>query len=101
MKLTSLHILLTYQCNFECDHCFVWVSPWQTGTFTLSQLEDVLRQAKDVGTVDSIYFEGGEPFLYYPVLLKAVQSAKSQDFLLECLLRSRQYVECDNLLARA
>ncbi len=80
MKLTSLHILLTYQCNFECDHCFVWGSPWQSGTLTLSQLEDVIRQAEDVGTVDSIYFEGGEPFLYYPVLLKAVQSAKSQGF---------------------
>ena len=80
MKLTSLHILLTYQCNFECDHCFVWGSPWQSGTLTLSQLEDVLRQAKDVGTVDSIYFEGGEPFLYYPVLLRAVQSANSQGY---------------------
>ena len=80
MKLNSLHILLTYQCNFECDHCFVWGSPWQTGTLTLSQLEDVLRQAKDVGTVNSIYFEGGEPFLYYPILVNAVQSAKSQGF---------------------
>jgi MoaA/NifB/PqqE/SkfB family radical SAM enzyme len=80
MKLDSLHILLTYQCNFECDHCFVWGSPWQSGTFTLNQLEDVLRQAKEVSTVNSIYFEGGEPFLYYPILLNAVQSAKSQGF---------------------
>jgi len=80
MKLTGLHILLTYQCNFECDHCFVWGSPWQSGTFTLSQLEDVLAQAKEVGTVSSIYFEGGEPFLYYPVLLKAVDAAVGMGF---------------------
>ena len=80
MKLTGLHILLTYQCNFECDHCFVWGSPWQSGTFSMGQLEDVLSQAEDVGTVSSIYFEGGEPFLYYPVLLKAVDKAVDMGF---------------------
>jgi len=82
MELTGLHILLTYQCNFECDHCFVWGSPWQAGTLTLSQLEDIFRQAQEVGTVESIYFEGGEPFLYYPVLLRAVKTAHSQGFKL-------------------
>ena len=80
MELTGLHILLTYQCNFECDHCFVWGSPWQVGTFSLSQLKDVINQAKDVGTVKSIYFEGGEPFLYYPILVNAVNSAINQGF---------------------
>ena len=75
MKLTGLHFLLTYQCNFECDHCFVWGSPRQEGTFTLSQIEDVLQQAEAVGTVRSVYFEGGEPFLYYPILVKAVKLA--------------------------
>ena len=80
MKLTGLHILLTYQCNFECDHCFVWGSPWQSGTLTLNQIEDIYRQAKEVGTVTSIYFEGGEPFLYYPILVKAVQLGKEHGF---------------------
>ncbi len=80
MELTGLHILLTYQCNFECDHCFVWGSPWQTGTFSLSQLEEVINQAKEVGTIKSIYFEGGEPFLYYPILVKAVKTAIEKGF---------------------
>ncbi len=35
MRLTSLHLILTYQCTFECDHCFVWGSPWQEGTMQL------------------------------------------------------------------
>jgi len=51
MQLTGLHLLLTYQCNFECDHCFIWGSPRQTGTFTLDQVEEVLRQARELGTV--------------------------------------------------
>jgi MoaA/NifB/PqqE/SkfB family radical SAM enzyme len=75
MKLTGLHLLLTYQCTLECDHCFVWGSPWQSGTMTLENIREILSQAKDLGTVRSIYFEGGEPFLYYPVLLKGVQEA--------------------------
>jgi hypothetical protein len=80
MELTGLHILLTYQCNFECDHCFVWGSPWQAGTLTLSQLEDIFSQAKEIDTMKSIYFEGGEPFLYYPILVKAVQRVKRLGF---------------------
>ncbi len=79
MKLESLHILLTYQCTYECDHCFVWGSPWQTGTLTFEQIERILRQAKEAG-VTSTYFEGGEPFLYYPILVQAVRKAADMGF---------------------
>ncbi len=79
MRLSGLHILLTYQCTYECDHCFVWGSPWQTGTLTLEQVEQILSQAKDAG-VEWIYFEGGEPFLYYPILVRGVQLAAGMGF---------------------
>ncbi len=80
MDLKGLHILLTYTCNYECDHCFVWGSPRQSGTFTLARLDVVLRQAKEVGGIREIYFEGGEAFLYYPILVEAVSRAKQQGF---------------------
>lgn len=76
MRLTGLHLLLTYQCTFECDHCFVWGSPWQSGVMTLADIRHILRQADELGTIRSIYFEGGEPFLYYAVLLAGVRLAK-------------------------
>jgi organic radical activating enzyme len=79
MKLEGIHILLTYQCTFECDHCFVWGSPWQTGTLTLEQIKIILDQAKEAG-VSSIYFEGGEPFLYYALLLRGVELAYELGF---------------------
>jgi MoaA/NifB/PqqE/SkfB family radical SAM enzyme len=79
MKLEGLHILLTYQCTYECDHCFVWGSPKQTGTLTLEQIEVILHQAKDAG-VSSVYFEGGEPFLYYAILRAAVHKAADMGF---------------------
>ncbi len=80
MKLSGVHILLTYQCTLECDHCFVWSSPWQSGTLTLEKLREALFQAKDLGTVESIYFEGGEPFLYYALLLGGVREAARLGF---------------------
>jgi MoaA/NifB/PqqE/SkfB family radical SAM enzyme len=80
MELTSLHILLTYQCTFECEHCFVWGSPWQQGTMSLREIGQVLGQAKETGTIDKIFFEGGEPFLYYALLLKGTQAAAALGF---------------------
>lgn len=79
MELSGLHILLTYQCTHECEHCFVWGSPQQKGTFTFEQIEHVLLQAKEA-EVNSIYFEGGEPFLYYPILKKSVRKAAEMGF---------------------
>jgi len=79
MKLTGLHILLTYQCTFECDHCFVWGGPWQSGTLTLAQIRRILDEARQAG-VEWIYFEGGEPSMYYSTLLAGVQEAKKMGF---------------------
>ena len=80
MQLSGLHLLLTYQCTHECDHCFAWGSPWQSGTMKLEDIREILRQAGDLGTVEWIYFEGGEPFLYYPVLVRGVEEAASNGF---------------------
>jgi len=80
VTLSGVHLLLTYQCNLECDHCFVWGSPWQRGTMTLRAVRTVLSQAQELGTVHSIYFEGGEPFLYYALLVRAVREAAALGF---------------------
>lgn len=80
ITLTGLHFLLTYRCTHECDHCFVWGSPNQTGTMTLAQVKDILRQAREVGTIEWIYFEGGEPFLFYALLRESVRAAAGAGF---------------------
>jgi hypothetical protein len=80
MKLTGIHLLLTYQCTNECDHCFVWGSPRQRGTMTTAFIGDVLGQAREMGTVKWIYFEGGEPFLYYAALLEGARLAAEAGF---------------------
>jgi MoaA/NifB/PqqE/SkfB family radical SAM enzyme len=80
IQLSGVHILLTYTCTYECDHCFVFGSPYQEGTLTLDQLDEILGQATELGTVEWIFFEGGEPFLYQPVLVKAIETAADAGF---------------------
>jgi MoaA/NifB/PqqE/SkfB family radical SAM enzyme len=80
IQLSGIHILLTYTCTYECDHCFVWGSPYREGTLTLDQIDEILAQAEELRTVEWIYFEGGEPFLYQPVLVKAAETAAGAGF---------------------
>ena len=76
VELSGVHILLTYKCLYECDHCFVWSSPGAKGTMTLAQVENIIEQAHDIPTVTRVYFEGGEPFLFYPLLRRGVELAR-------------------------
>ena len=80
IELKGVHLLLTYKCDGECDHCFVWSGPMAPGTMTLSHVAEIIRQASEVESVDSVYFEGGEPFLFYPLLLKGVELARQAGF---------------------
>jgi MoaA/NifB/PqqE/SkfB family radical SAM enzyme len=80
MRLDGVHVLLSYTCLYECDHCFAWGSPRQEGTLSLARLDDILRQAQDMATVDWFYLEGGEPFLFYPVLRIAAEKAARAGF---------------------
>jgi MoaA/NifB/PqqE/SkfB family radical SAM enzyme len=46
----------------------------------LAQLQNVLRQASKMEGLEWIYFEGGEPFLHYPLLMRGVQQATALGF---------------------
>ena len=78
--LSGIHFLLTYTCNLECDHCFLYCGPNAKGTFTLKQIRKVLEEAVKIGTIERIYFEGGEPLLFYPLMLEGVKLARNMGF---------------------
>lgn len=78
--LTGVHLLLTYRCTLACDHCFVFSSPQARGTFTRARLRQALEQAAEVGTVEWIYLEGGEPFLLYPLMIEGLETARAMGF---------------------
>jgi hypothetical protein len=78
--LSGVHILLSYACTFECDHCFLHCSPGAGGTFSFAQIKKLLEQTKQVESVKMIFFEGGEPFLFFPLLLHSAQLASSMGY---------------------
>jgi hypothetical protein len=47
---------------------------------TLEQIREILRQAQELPSCEWIYFEGGEPFLYYAVLVEGVKQAARAGF---------------------
>jgi hypothetical protein len=78
--LTGIHFLLSYKCDSECDHCFVYSSPQAKGTFTLSQMKGVFDELAKIETIEWVYFEGGEPFLFYPLMYEGIKTARSMGF---------------------
>jgi len=78
--LNGIHFLLTYKCNYECDHCFLYCGPHSEGTFTFEQIRTVLDEAVKIGTIEWIYFEGGEPFLFYPIMVEGIRLANEKGF---------------------
>jgi hypothetical protein len=80
MPITGLHLLLTLRCTGECDHCFVWGSPRATGAMSLELIRGIADQAEELGTVKGIFFEGGEPLLYYGTLLEGIRDVHRRGF---------------------
>jgi MoaA/NifB/PqqE/SkfB family radical SAM enzyme len=80
VELKGVHFLLTYRCDLECDHCFVWGSPKAKGVLTIKQVMNILAEAKKLETVNYVAIEGGEPFLYYPIMVKTVREAVNLGF---------------------
>ncbi|MBN1381679.1 MAG: hypothetical protein JXA41_08395 [Deltaproteobacteria bacterium] len=78
--LTGIHFLLTYKCLLECDHCFLYSGPHAQGTMTLHQIRRVLEEAQKIKTVEWIYIEGGEAFLFYPLMLEGTKIARTMGF---------------------
>ena len=76
--LTGIHFLLTYTCLYECDHCFVHGSPNARGTFTQEQVRMILDEIRKIRSIEEVHFEGGEPFLHYPLLIESVRLARAQ-----------------------
>jgi MoaA/NifB/PqqE/SkfB family radical SAM enzyme len=80
MMFSGLHLLLTYKCNYECDHCFVYSHPHAKGVMRIADVREILNEAERLGTLKWIYFEGGEPFLYYQTMLWGLREAKRRGF---------------------
>lgn len=79
-------LLLSYKCSAECRHCMYACSPEWEGWISEEDLKTVLSQLAGkikpspygpnrMSLNHGLHFTGGEPFLNYELLLKAVDMA--------------------------
>jgi hypothetical protein len=83
----SAGLLLSYKCSAECRHCMYACSPgWEADWLTEESLAAALSQlagrihsspwgAHAISLNHGLHFTGGEPFLNFDLLLKAVEMA--------------------------
>jgi hypothetical protein len=74
-KLYGVNLLLTYRCTSECSHCFASSSTSKDTPMELSEVQEYLKEAKRLGA-SWVWLIGGEPFLYFDLLLGAIETAK-------------------------
>jgi len=86
-KPISAGIFLSYKCTSECRHCMYACSPrWKADWISEKDLQTILTQLHDkiepsplgqdrVGINYGLHFTGGEPFLNFDLLLRAVEMA--------------------------
>ncbi|MFX1597418.1 MAG: 4Fe-4S cluster-binding domain-containing protein, partial [Promethearchaeota archaeon] len=88
-KPNSGGLILSYKCSCKCKHCMYFGSPkWNDNWITEQNLEETLSQlsntiqespygSNNISLNYGIHFTGGEPFLNFDILLKAVEIGKS------------------------
>ena len=86
-KPISAGMFLSYKCSSECKHCMYACSPrWEADWISEKDLEKILTLLSDkilpsplgpdrIGINYGLHFTGGEPFLNFDLLLKAVKMA--------------------------
>ena len=82
-------LMLSYKCPAECRHCMYACSPkWAGDWITADHLEKFLPQLarvimpspygrQDMSLNHGLHFSGGEPFLNFELLLKAVEISET------------------------
>lgn len=94
--LTGIHVLLSYTCLYQCEHCFLHCGPNAGNTFTFALLDRLLDQARDIESVRHVCFEGGEPLLFYPLLLHGVRRAREFGFTTEIVTNAYWALDADD-----
>ena len=72
--LESCGIILSYQCTNRCRHCLYASSPGAREWITEAEIAHVARQLRCCSSsIHSIHLAGGEPFIRFDLLKRAVE----------------------------
>ncbi|HIE13283.1 MAG TPA: radical SAM protein [Desulfotomaculum sp.] len=77
----SLAFLMTYKCNFQCDHCSVSAGPEHREVIAAEHMRRVIEEAYVVPSIRVVVFTGGEPTLYPELLKTGISLAHEKGFV--------------------
>ncbi|WP_041570798.1 radical SAM protein [Candidatus Desulforudis audaxviator] len=77
----SLAFLLTYNCNFLCDHCSVSVGPDRREVLAADDMWQVIEQAYILPSIRVAVFTGGEPTLHPDLLQEGIKLAREKGLI--------------------
>jgi MoaA/NifB/PqqE/SkfB family radical SAM enzyme len=62
--VTSITILYSYKCNFQCKHCSVNAGPQYGEILPISYIEKTIKEASETASIQVVVATGGEPTLF-------------------------------------
>jgi len=71
----DLGLILSYKCQAACAHCLYNCGPDWTDWMTPEEVRVALESTLNWGQRFQVHITGGEPFLNFPLLLHAVETA--------------------------
>lgn len=77
MRVRSVDIYVTYQCNLRCKHCFVGDNLSTGRSFAFESLARLIADLRRHWQAEEVTFLGGEPTLY-PRIVDAVHMVQDQ-----------------------
>lgn len=80
MRLSGIHLLLTYKCNAACRHCFLNCGPSKNGLLSIDQVRRYLDDADRMNGGAYFFVEGGEPFLYREHLEQVIREISGRGY---------------------
>lgn len=76
VRLRTVGLALTLQCNFACAHCIVEAGPSLSASISAVEAEGLIEAIAEES--ESICFTGGESFLKKDVLLRCIEVARAR-----------------------
>lgn len=82
MSIEGLGILLTFECNAECDHCYYHSAPRSKIGASVIEVAEFAAYIDSLARfqrrIPGVTFLGGEPFLYYKHLRQMIEMIKGR-----------------------
>ncbi len=78
-EVSAVNFILGNRCNSKCSHCFARATPNSQSKLDEQTALNLANQIAVLTQIREIHFNGGEPFLYLPLMQEIAKIVSSKD----------------------